>query len=117
MSDASPVLACNLGALNADEQARRAALQSRVTGRFREIQELADGYAARLDGDAGLMRDALDWLLLERRCCPFMHLELSFEPSDGPAWFRLRGAPGVKEFLTAAGFKARGDAGAARIQN
>src|SRR5205823_5301774 len=53
-----------------------------------------------------LVQDALDWLLLERRCCPFLRLELSFEPSNGPVWFRFRGGPGIKEFLAAAGFKA-----------
>jgi hypothetical protein len=107
MSDTPSTFACNLGALSGDEQARRAALASRVSDRFGEIRELSDGYAARLDGDAALMRDALDWLLLERQCCPFMHLELSFEPSASPAWIRFRGAAGVKEFLTAVGFKAR----------
>jgi hypothetical protein len=54
-----------------------------------------------------IVRDALDWLLLERRCCPFLRLELSFDPSNGPVWLRFRGGPGVKEFLAAAGFKAR----------
>jgi hypothetical protein len=67
---------------------------------------MSDGYAASLDpSDPALVRDALEWLLLERRCCPFLHLELCFEPSDGPAWFRFRGDPGVKAFLAAAGLR------------
>jgi hypothetical protein len=106
MSTTQPALACDLGALNGDECARRSTLASRVAGRFREVQELPDGYAGRLDPDPAIVRDALDWLLLERRCCPFLGLELSFEPSGGPAWLRLRGGPGVKEFLAVAGLKA-----------
>ena len=106
MSDTQPTLACDLGALSAEEQARRSTLATRVAARFREVRELADGYAARLDSDAHAVQDALDWLLLERRCCPFLRLDLCFEPSDGPVWVQLRGGPGAKEFLAAAGLKA-----------
>jgi hypothetical protein len=106
MSATPPALACDLGALSVDERARRSSLASRVFGRFREIQEVSDGYAGRLDPDSEIVRDALDWLLLERRCCPFLRLDLSFEQSNGPVWLRLGGGPGVKEFLAAAGLKA-----------
>src|SRR5262245_26993027 len=106
MSGAEPVLGCDLSALSVEERTRRSTLASHVSARFREIRELPDGLAASLDPDPAIVRDALDWLLLERRCCPFLRLELCFEPSDGPAWFQFRGDPGVKEFLTAAGLKA-----------
>jgi hypothetical protein len=106
MSETPPTLACDLGALSENERARRSTLASRVSARFREVQELPDGYAGCLDPDPAIVRDALDWLLLERRCCPFLRLELSFEPSSGPAWFRFSGGPGVKEFLAAAGLNA-----------
>ena len=106
MSDTPPTLACDLGALSGEERARRSVLATRVSGAFREVQEMPDGYAARLDPDPAIVRDALDWLLLERRCCPFLRLELAFEPSDRAAWVRFRGGPGVKEFLAEAGFRA-----------
>ena len=106
MSKTQPPLACDLGALSADERARRSALASRVTARFREVREISDSFAGRLDPDSAIVRDALDWMLLERRCCPFLRLELAFEPSDGPVWLRFRGGAGVKEFLAAAGLKA-----------
>jgi hypothetical protein len=105
MSDC-PVLACDLDALTRDERARRSVLASRVTGRFREVRETEDGYAARLDPAPELLHDALDWALLERRCCPFLRLELRFEPALGAVWLRLDGGPGVKEFLAAAGLDA-----------
>jgi hypothetical protein len=106
MREERPIFACDLDALSRDERARRSDVASRVSGRFREVRETSDGYAARLDPDPELMQEALDWLLLERRCCPFLRLELHFEPSIGPAWLQFGGGPGVKEFLTAAGFKA-----------
>lgn len=106
MSDHQPVLACDLDALSRDERARRSAVASRVSGRFREVRETSDGYAARLDADPDLAREALEWLLLERRCCPFLRLELHLEASVGPVWLRFGGGPGVKEFLSAMGLQA-----------
>ena len=104
MSDTQPVIACNLGALSEEEKTRRSGMAARVSARFQEIRESPDGYAARLDEDPQLVQDALDWFLLERRCCPFLQLELRFEPSDGPVWLSFGGGPGVKEFLGTAGF-------------
>jgi hypothetical protein len=98
-------LACDLGALTADERTRRSALASRVTAGFREVRETPDGYAARLDPGPGLVRDAFEWAVLEHRCCPFLRLELRFEPVPGPVWLTFGGEPGVKEFLAAAGLR------------
>ena len=106
MSDMAPVLACDLGALSGEERTRRSTVAAGVSARFREIRETADGYAARLEADPQVIRDALDWILLGRRCCPFLRLELGFDASNGPAWLRFGGGPGVKDFLAAAGFKA-----------
>jgi len=102
----TPALACRLDALDRDEQARRAALAEQMTGRFSAVDETADGYVARLRYDAAAARDALEWLLLERRCCPFLSLELGFEPESETMLMRFGGGPGVKAFLTAAGLGA-----------
>jgi len=106
-------LACDLGALTADEQRCRAALAAQLTAAFREVRETADGYAARLD-DVALCRDALEWLLLERRCCPFFDLRLTLDAGNGPVWIHFGGGPGVKEFLAAAGLAPRSAAVACR---
>ena len=106
MSDTQPVIACDLGALSGEERTRRSTVASRVSARFREVRETADGYAACLDPYPAMVHDAFEWLLLERRCCPFLRLELRFEPSGGPVWLRFGGGPDVKEFLAGAGLKA-----------
>jgi hypothetical protein len=102
-----PVIACNLDALSAAERKRRAELAQAIVPQARSTQELADGYALQLPVAAPLAHEALEWLLLERRCCPFLRLELELESEEGPLWLRLRGGPGVKEFLAAAGVVAR----------
>lgn len=100
-----PVLACRLDALDRLEQTRRAALAEQMTARFVSIDETADGYRARLPYHPTVARDALEWLLLERRCCPFLSLELGFEPDSEMMWMRFGGGPGVKAFLITAGLQ------------
>jgi hypothetical protein len=108
MASAQPsVIACDLGALSPAERDRRAMLARILVSRAQSVQELADGYALELPVTSSLAHESLEWLLLERRCCKFLHLELELEPEEGSLWLRLRGGPGVKEFLLAAGVVAR----------
>jgi hypothetical protein len=98
-----PTIACNLGALSAEERTRRAELALQIRSLATEVVEIEDGYALRLGREREVARDALDWILLESRCCPFLRLELVVEAERGLLWVRLGGAGGVKEFLKAQG--------------
>jgi hypothetical protein len=102
-----PALACRLDALDRGEQSRRAALAEQITARFASVDETGDGYLARHRYDPTEARDALERMLLERRCCPFLSLELGFEPESETMWMRFGGGSGVKAFLTGAGLRAR----------
>jgi hypothetical protein len=108
-----PVIACNLAVLSPAERDRRAALAQAVVAQARSVQELTDGYALQLPVTSSLAHESLEWLLLERRCCSFFRLELELEPAEGSLWLRLRGGPGVKEFLSSAGAIAQRTAGTA----
>ena len=99
-SNLSPVsIACNLGALTAEEQGRRATLASRLRTCTQKVIETDTGYALRLPEEPAAYREAFELALLERRCCPFLRLELTLESGHGPVWLTLGGAPGVKAFL------------------
>jgi hypothetical protein len=112
-SSQSPVFACNLDVLSPAERDRRAALAQAVVAQAHSVRELTDGYALQLPVTSSLAHESLEWLLLERRCCSFFRLELEFEPAEGSLWLRLRGGPGVKEFLSSAGDIARRTGGTA----
>lgn len=77
MSDTQPIIACNLGALSAEERTRRSTVSTRISARFQEVRETLDGYPARFNADGQLVQDAL-----------------------------VSGGPSVRDFLGAAGFKA-----------
>jgi hypothetical protein len=106
MADPRTPIACDLDALTAAERERRASLARGLVAKARSVRELSDGYALELDPADDLARASLDWLLLERRCCRFFHLELALEPDGGALWVGLRGGPGVKELLASSGLAA-----------
>jgi len=98
--DVGPVIACNLDALSPSERARRSDLAQLIQKNSTSLEETDSGYLIQLPDDSELCDRALELILLERRCCPFLSLALSFEPRNGGVALAICGAPGIKEFLT-----------------
>jgi hypothetical protein len=67
-----------------------------------QVRELADGYAFRFSGSDAAATGLLEFILAERRCCPFFIFELVFEPNPGSIWVQLRGSTAIKEFVASA---------------
>ena len=67
------------------------------------MAETDAGYRLRLSPDPDLLRDTLDLICLERRCCPFLEMRLVFGSGDGPVFFDIRGSAEVKAFLVSSG--------------
>ena len=93
-------MACNLSALSADERARREALAAQLRAHTQAVTETESGYAARLLDNPCALRAAFELVLLERRCCPFLQIDLTMEANNGPVWLTVSGGPGVKAFLS-----------------
>ena len=95
-ADASP-LACNLS--EPDLARRRDAISRDLFQHAEEIRELKDGFAYRYPAVEPWAGKLLDFIAVERRCCPFFTFELAFEPNDGPLWLRLRGLAEIKAYI------------------
>lgn len=67
-----------------------------------QVRELADGYAFRFSGSDEAATRLLEFMLAERRCCPFFTFELVFEPNAGSMWVQLRGSSAIKDFVASA---------------
>jgi hypothetical protein len=102
MAHTSP-LACDLTALDPAQRERRGALAARLTAAREEVRELPDGYAFRFASDPSTCLAVMEFVTLERRCCPFLDFVLDVEREGGPLWLRLTGREGVKPFLEASG--------------
>lgn len=91
--------ACNVSGLTDEQRQRWMALIMKLGSSKQEVRELADGYAFRFSVDSSTIQDLAEFIVYERLCCPFFDLELAVEREGGPAWLRLRGREGVKEFI------------------
>jgi amino-acid N-acetyltransferase len=95
----SPPLVCRLDALDAESRRRHASLAADLAGRIREVRELTDGLEVAFHAEAATLRDAMEWMTLERACCPFLDFALNLPSGSEIAWMRLTGPPGTRDLL------------------
>ena len=91
--------ACNVSGISAEQRPRYMALAKKLESTKQAVRELPDGYAIRFSVESSTIQDLAEFISYERLCCPFFDLELVVEREGGPAWLRLRGREGVKEFI------------------
>lgn len=89
---------CELNIFTGDEAQRYVTVRASMKRAARETRELPDGYAVRLPEDPVVFRNVAEWITLERRCCPFLSLGLTWSEGDA-VWLSVTGGPGVKAFL------------------
>ena len=66
-----------------------------------ERVELADGFTFRFPGSGDWAERIGAFVAMERTCCSFFRIDVTYEPGLGPIWLRLTGAGGVKDFIAA----------------
>ncbi len=93
------VFACQMNALDERQRGRYKTITRTLKDARQELREFDDGYAFRFKAESQLIRDAAEFIVYERLCCPFFDFELSVENADDSLWLRLRGQVGVKEFI------------------
>lgn len=93
------VFACQMNALDKRQRERYNTITQTLKDARQQLQEFEDGYAFRFKAESQLIRDAAEFIVYERLCCPFFDFELSVENSGNSLWLRLRGQEGIKEFI------------------
>ena len=95
-SDDMPIACC---LTSAELREREATLLAQFRSALIETEELPDGYAFRVPGDAKRMAIIAKMIVAERECCPFLTFEFVAQPSMGPVIVRVTGPAGAKDFL------------------
>lgn len=90
-------LACSL--TTEEFRDREATLLTQFRSGVMETEELQDGYAFHIPGDASWIRLVAELVVAERECCPFLEFELAALPNMGPLTLRVTGPVGTKEFV------------------
>ena len=95
---ASP-LACDMSAIEPARREQHLATGEELFDALTEILELPDGYAFRLPNERQTLLKAVEFISLEKLCCPFLGFVIEVEPEGGSVWLRLTGREGVKAFI------------------
>ena len=94
-------LACRLDALDAGARRRHAALVEEIAREVAESSEVPDGIEVRFPARPYLFLRISEWVELERACCPFLEIAVSFDSGAKQIRVRVTGPPGARELLAA----------------
>ena len=93
--------ACNLNAISATDRPRYNDLVNRVRVAIRDRTEASNGYVFLLDSTRVTLPEVAEWISMERRCCPFLTLQLHVSGEEENWILTLSGTEGVKPLLEA----------------
>ena len=98
--DKQSPFACDLHALSPAARKRHFdELGPALRALRRGVRELPNGYEFEFPSDAKTVAMLMEWIELERICCPFFDIEVRLASEGGPVRMRLTGRPGTKEFI------------------
>ena len=92
-------LTCNIDQIPVEQRGRYVELFDLLRHAIEDKRELPNGYAVRLDPAQFTTDQALEWIELERKCCPFLEMEVRWHIENGPVWLQIKGPEGVKIFI------------------
>lgn len=94
-----PLFSCNLRAISTLQRPRYNELLKRIRTAIRDRNEIAHGYTFRLDSQVVTLPEAAEWIVMERRCCPFLTIQLSASGNQADWVLTLIGPPGAKPII------------------
>jgi hypothetical protein len=90
-----------MDAIEVEKRAAHIANAKALFANVSDIRELDNGYAFCLGNDAVVLTSLVEFISLEKLCCPFFGFTIRIEPGGGNIWFELVGREGVKPFIQA----------------
>jgi hypothetical protein len=98
MTKESP-FACDMTAIAPHQRDQHIATIKRLFGAVKSVDELANGYKFEVPNGTETLGLAVEFISLERLCCPFFGFTLEVEPEGGKLILSLTGREGVKLFI------------------
>jgi hypothetical protein len=96
-SAGGPAVACDLSAFTPEERRAHETDGAALLQQVRSVREIEDGFELRMPAAAA---PAIShWFMDERRCCPFLSLELRLASGADELTMALHGPVGTKDIL------------------
>src|SRR5215204_2973872 len=92
-------LACDMTSIAPEQRQTHLAASRELFLRIRETHELSDGYKFQFADEPNVLSRLVEFVTLEKLCCPFLNFAIEIEAENGPVWLRLSGRDGVKAFI------------------
>lgn len=90
-------LGCKLTDEELREQKER--IRADLKDDLQDKQEIADGFVYAFGGSDATIDKLLNFIRIERQCCPFFRFELTIRDEKTDILLKITGPDGVKEFL------------------
>jgi hypothetical protein len=92
-------IVCNMNAFTLLERQRYDVLRAQVQAAAGQVDELESGFAFHFAMEAAVLAFVAEWLVLERRCCPFLDFTLDVRAERAFATLTITGPEGTKDVL------------------
>lgn len=92
------VLACTL--VGQEQFERKEELKVEIFSSVKGIEEIETGYVFNFDESEGFLLKLIDYILVEKECCPFLAYGISIQPYGKGVELKVSGSKEAKEIIT-----------------
>ena len=78
---------------------RKLELETKIFSKLKKKVELEDGFIYYFDDEERLAETITEFMLKEKKCCPFFKFDISILPFEKGIAFQISGSKGVKDLL------------------
>ena len=96
-TSASGLFVCKL--TGPELQKRKAALQQEIFSQVKELKEVENGYIFHFMDEGDFIEKLVDYMLAEKKCCPFFQFDLSILANNAGIAWKITGPPEAKEMI------------------
>ena len=97
MEKLNTLIVCTLN--DAEFRERERDVLRKIKAVVKETSETDHGYAFRFPSDDDSFAALNEFIVLERRCCPFLDFKMTVPRGEGDIYLELSGPEGAKEFI------------------
>ncbi len=93
--------ACNMSALDQRQRFRHNEITTLIFESVYEVAEVDDGYIFFILPTPDILKKTVEFISLERLCCPFFNFNLELKSDSQTLWLHITGDEGIKPFILA----------------
>lgn len=90
-------LVCKL--IGAELAEKKELLKTEILSLVKEVDEVDNGYILKFEDKDDMLLKLMDYLMIEKECCPFFVFDLNIQPNSNGISLKISGQEGAKDML------------------